>query len=71
MRRPSPAAAVTLGLAVCYLLNDGEELATYRASSAWLLRRAPRWVPLAEQVRRDSNVAEKPRVDREGWRQSQ
>lgn len=53
MRRPSPVNAATLGLAVCYLLNDGEELATYRASSAWLLRRMPRWVPLAEQVRRD------------------
>ncbi|WP_128683336.1 hypothetical protein [Actinomyces qiguomingii] len=36
MRRPSPVEAATLGLAVCYLLNDAEELLTYRASSAWL-----------------------------------
>ncbi|PHP52058.1 HXXEE domain-containing protein [Actinomyces ruminis] len=53
MRRPSPLDAATLGLAICYLLNDSEELATYRASSARLLRRAPRWVPLTERVRRD------------------
>ncbi|MBW3070291.1 hypothetical protein GZ998_12355 [Actinomyces sp. 594] len=71
MRRPSAVDTATLGLAVCYLLNDGEELATYRASSAWLLRRAPRWVPLAEQVRRDGNVTVKPRVDRGERRQSQ
>ena len=53
MTRPGGVKAAALGLAACYLLNDGEELFTYRASSAWLLRRAPEWMPLPEGARRE------------------
>ncbi|CED92082.1 HXXEE domain-containing protein [Actinomyces succiniciruminis] len=53
MTRPAGAKAAALGLAACYLLNDGEELFTYRASSAWLLHRAPEWMPLPEGARRE------------------
>lgn len=36
-----------LALALSYLLNDGEELVTYRSSSAWLAQMLPDWVPVA------------------------
>ena len=42
-----------LALAVSYLLNDAEELVTYRASSQRLARALPQWVPVPERVRRE------------------
>ena len=43
----------TGGLALCYLVNDGEELFTYRSSSRWAFSRLPAWVPLPDEVRKN------------------
>ena len=40
------------GLALCYLVHDGEELLTYRESSRWALGRLPERVALPEGVLR-------------------
>lgn len=42
-----------LALAASYLLNDGEELVTYRASSRRLAQSLPQWVPVPPRVRRE------------------
>ena len=39
------------GLALCYLVHDGEELLTYRESSRWALGRLPEWVTLPAGLR--------------------
>lgn len=39
------------GLALCYLVHDGEELLTYRESSRWALGRLPERVPLPAELR--------------------
>ena len=39
------------GLALCYLVHDGEELLTYRESSRWALGRLPEWVALPAELR--------------------
>ena len=50
------------GLALCYLVHDGEELLTYRESSRWALGRLPERVALPAELRehgwsqRDVNI---------------
>ena len=39
------------GLALCYLVHDGEELLTYRESSRWALGRLPERVALPAELR--------------------
>ena len=39
------------GLALCYLVHDGEELLTYRESSRWALSRLPEGVALSVGLR--------------------
>lgn len=39
------------GLALCYLVHDGEELLTYRESSRWALGRLPERVALLAELR--------------------
>lgn len=39
------------GLALCYLVHDGEELLTYRESSRWALGRLPERVVLPAELR--------------------
>ena len=39
------------GLALCYLVHDGEELLTYRESSRWALGRLPERVALPAGLR--------------------
>ena len=39
------------GLALCYLIHDGEELLTYRESSRWALGRLPERVALPAELR--------------------
>lgn len=41
------------GLLLSFLANDGEELLTYRESSRWAMSRAPEWVPLPDELRRN------------------
>ena len=38
--------AATYGLALCYVVNDTEELLTYVESSRWATRRLAEWLPL-------------------------
>lgn len=51
MSRLTRMDLVTYGLALCYLVHDGEELLTYRASSARVFGSLPARVPLPAELR--------------------
>ena len=74
MGRVTKATWVSAGLFLAWAVHDAEELVTAAASSRELVRRAPTWLPLPADLRRDGfsqhhmNVAIAPRFIRSsGW----